>query len=100
MKYFCKGCGTEAAMREICSGCGSMLTLVSAGHQFALEIIDQVVSAKAKEPVVYERRGPFTSATEADQWWEQHQAHDRYTGCTAQAVLLEPPVHFSDEYSN
>lgn len=100
MKYFCKSCATEALQREICSGCGSMMATISDQHLFVLEIIDQVVSKEVEQAVVYERRGPFQSANAATEWWEQHQAHEKYVGCTGVPALLEPPVHFTDDYKD
>lgn len=100
MKYFCKACSTEAVQKELCSGCGSMMTLITDEHHFMLEVIDQVLSRQAGEPVVYERRGPFKMVCDAEQWWEQHQAHRRYADCTADVVLLEPPIHFTDKSVN
>lgn len=100
MKYFCKSCATEALQNEICSGCGSMMSPVSDKHMFILEVIDQVLSREVKQAVVYERRGPFQTADAAVEWWERHQAHERYTGCTGTPALLEPPSHITDENSN
>ena len=96
MKFFCKSCSTEAPHQEVCSGCGSMMTPVSNKHMFVLEIIDQVVSKAVEQAVVYERRGPFMTASEATEWWERHQAHEKYVGCTGNPALLEPPFHFDD----
>ena len=96
MKYFCKSCATEATQREICSGCGSMMSPVSDKHMFVLEVIDQVISKEVDQAVVYERRGPFKTADEALEWWERHQAHEKYVGCTGIPALLEPPIHFAD----
>lgn len=91
MKCFCRTCGTEALHQEICSGCGSMMQPVSDKHRFILEVVDQVLSNKMKEAVIYERRGPFDSAVDADNWWKQAQDHSRYIGCEGVVALLEPP---------
>jgi hypothetical protein len=101
MTYFCKACGTEADNREICSGCGSMMVEVSGKHMFAVEIVDQVVSRRLNQPVVYARVGPFIGVAEADGWWKVHQDRECYTGCSADVVILEPPYGIvGDESSN
>lgn len=92
--FYCKVCGTEAEVPELCSGCGGLMTATAGKHLYAIEVMD--TTARTSEPVIYERRGPFASVTEADSWWHRHADLPRYIGCEAYTVVIEAPGEHYD----
>jgi len=67
-----------------------MMTITTGQHLYVVEIVDRLATRQASEPVIYERRGPFSTIMDADNWWYRHQDMPKYIGCEAFTVILEP----------
>lgn len=89
MTFFCKVCSTESEVPTLCSGCGGLMTALTGNHKYVVEIVDQIASKRSGQPVLFERRGPFDSVTEADNWWHRHESLPKYMGCEAYTAILE-----------
>jgi hypothetical protein len=84
--WICAKCGTQAQQIEVCSGCGTLMTLpLQPTKEKRYEFVLIEVEMMDGDPI-YSAYGPFESVMAADTWADEFLNHRNY-----EVALMENP---------